>query len=100
MFEARSRPASAAPSPRPSLSMPVETGSCPRSSGPSSHETSGPGQPAPDYVELHVHTNYSLLEGASHPRELVEQAADYGYRALAITDRDNLHGALEFARLC
>lgn len=53
-----------------------------------------------DYVELHLHTNFSLLDGASHPEELSEQAHEYGYRALAITDHDNLFGALEFARHC
>lgn len=53
-----------------------------------------------DYVELHLHTNYSLLDGASHPKELIGRAAEFGYRALACTDHDNLFGALEFARLC
>ena len=52
------------------------------------------------YVELHLHTNFSLLDGASHPEELIELAAELGYRALAITDHDNLFGALVFARLC
>ena len=53
-----------------------------------------------DYVELHLHTNYSLLDGASPPKELIGRAAEFGYRALACTDHDNLFGALEFARLC
>ncbi len=53
-----------------------------------------------DYVELHLHTNYSLLDGASHPKELIGCAREFGYRALACTDHDNLFGALEFARLC
>jgi error-prone DNA polymerase len=52
------------------------------------------------YAELHLHTNYSLLDGASHPEELIEQAAKQGYRALAITDHDNLFGAMVFARRC
>ncbi len=52
------------------------------------------------YVELHLHTNYSLLDGASHPEELVGRAVELGYRALAITDHDNLFGAMAFARLC
>jgi error-prone DNA polymerase len=95
-------PASAlpAPGPAPACSMRAEPGPCERGTGPSSDKAIRPGQPCPDYVELHLHTNYSLLEGASHPREMVERAAAYGYRALAITDRDNLYGALEFARLC
>ena len=50
------------------------------------------------YVELHCHTCYSFREGASTPRELAEQAAALGYGALAITDRDGLYGAMEFAR--
>ncbi|HET7876849.1 MAG TPA: error-prone DNA polymerase [Methylomirabilota bacterium] len=53
-----------------------------------------------DYAELHLHTNYSLLDGASHPEELIERAGDLGYRAAAITDHDNLFGAMVFARLC
>ena len=53
-----------------------------------------------DYVELHLHTNFSLLDGASHPSELIQTAKEYGYRALAITDHDNLFGAMEFARPC
>jgi error-prone DNA polymerase len=65
---------------------------------PAEATSGGPG--APCYVELHLHTNYSLLEGASHPEELIERAAALGYRALAVTDRDNLHGALAFARGC
>jgi len=52
------------------------------------------------YAELHLHTNYSLLDGASHPEELIERARELGYRSLAITDHDNLFGAMVFARLC
>ncbi|MGH9072972.1 MAG: DNA polymerase III subunit alpha [Acidimicrobiales bacterium] len=59
----------------------------------------GGGGPPP-YAELHLHTNYSLLEGASHPEELIDRAAAFGYHALAVTDRDNLCGALVFARAC
>ncbi|CAN5667970.1 error-prone DNA polymerase [soil metagenome] len=52
------------------------------------------------YVELHLHTSYSFLDGASQPEDLVLRAAELGYQALAITDHDGLYGALEFARLC
>lgn len=52
-----------------------------------------------DYVELHLHTAYSFLDGASLPEEVVTQAVELGYRALAITDHDGLYGAMEFARL-
>lgn len=44
------------------------------------------------YVELQVTSNFSFLRGASHPDELVEQAAALGYSAIAITDRNSLAG--------
>ena len=44
------------------------------------------------YVELQVTSNFSFLRGASHPEELVEQAAAYGYKEIAITDRNSLAG--------
>jgi len=44
------------------------------------------------YTELQVTTNFSFLRGASHPEEMVEQAAAYGYTAIAITDRNTLAG--------
>ena len=50
------------------------------------------------YVELHVKSFYSFGAGASHVHELLAQAVEYGYGALALTDA-NLCGALEFARL-
>ena len=50
------------------------------------------------YVELHAKSFYSFGEGASHVHELLAQAKEYGYEALALTDT-NLCGALEFARL-
>jgi len=51
------------------------------------------------YVELHAHSGYSFLDGASHPEELVLQAREMGYPALALTDHDGLYGAMEFARM-
>ena len=45
------------------------------------------------YAELHVHTNYSFLDGASHPLDLVVRAAEFGYTALAVTDHDGFRGA-------
>lgn len=45
------------------------------------------------YAELHAHTNYSFLDGASHPFDLVERAAALGYDALAVTDHDGFRGA-------
>lgn len=47
-----------------------------------------------DYAELHCKTNFSFLEGASHPQELVERAAELGYAALAVTDRNTLAGVV------
>ena len=46
------------------------------------------------YAELHAKTNFSFLEGASHPDELVRRAAELGYAALAITDRNTLAGVV------
>ena len=53
---------------------------------------------ADGYVELHAKSFYSFGVGASHAHELLAQAKEYGYPALALTDT-NLCGALEFARL-
>lgn len=50
------------------------------------------------YVELHCHSNFSFIDGASHIEELVLRAAELGYKALALTDHDGLHGAMEFAQ--
>ena len=49
------------------------------------------------YVELHCHSAYSFLDGASLPDELAVAAARHGYGALALTDHDGLHGAMELA---
>src|ERR1700692_4562438 len=46
------------------------------------------------YSELQVTTNFSFLRGASHPEELVEQAAAYGYTKIAITDRNSVAGVV------
>ena len=50
----------------------------------------------PLHVELHCHTNYSMLDGASHPEEMVARARELGMEALAITDHDGLYGAVRF----
>ncbi len=49
------------------------------------------------YVELHCHSAYSFLDGASHPEELAARAAELGYTALALTDHDGVYGSLELA---
>ena len=46
------------------------------------------------YAELHCTTNFSFLQGGSHPEELVSQAAALGYTSLAITDRASLSGVV------
>ncbi len=48
------------------------------------------------YIELHCHTYYSLLDGASSPEALLDRAVALGMPALAITDHDGLYGAVEF----
>ena len=50
------------------------------------------------YVELHCHSNYSFQEGASFIHEQLPRAVELGYPALALTDHDNLCGAMEFAK--
>jgi error-prone DNA polymerase len=49
------------------------------------------------YAELHCHSNFSFLDGASHPEELVEEAARLGLDAVAITDHDGFYGVVRFA---
>src|SRR3954467_12603091 len=48
-------------------------------------------------VELHAHSAYSFLDGASLPEELAARAAGLGYEALALTYHDGVYGSLEFA---
>ncbi len=54
-------------------------------------------QPRIPYAELHCHSNFSFLDGASHPEELVEEAARLGLDAIAITDHDGMYGVVRFA---
>jgi error-prone DNA polymerase len=51
----------------------------------------------PPYAELHCHSNFSFLDGASHPEELAEEAARLGLSALALTDHDGFYGVVRFA---
>ncbi|MBX5443474.1 MAG: PHP domain-containing protein, partial [Solirubrobacteraceae bacterium] len=50
------------------------------------------------YVELHAHSAFSFLDGASSPDELVLAALERGHHALALTDHNSLSGAMEFAQ--
>jgi error-prone DNA polymerase len=56
-----------------------------------------PGVSRVPYAELHCHSNFSFLDGASTPEEMVEEAVRLGLVALAITDHDNLSGVVRFA---
>ena len=49
------------------------------------------------YAELHCHSNFSFLDGASHPEELVNEAARIGLEALALTDHNGFYGIVRFA---
>ncbi len=49
------------------------------------------------YAELHCHSNFSFLDGASHPEQLAEEAARLGLEALALTDHDGFYGVVRFA---
>ena len=49
-----------------------------------------------DFTHLHLHTEYSLLDGAIRLKDLFPKAREYGYDALAITDHGNMYGALKF----
>src|SRR5262249_32806753 len=53
-----------------------------------------PAPPVAPYVELHAHSAYSFLDGASLPEELAARAAELGYDALALTDHDGVYGSL------
>src|SRR4051794_3118866 len=50
------------------------------------------------YAELHLHSAYSFLDGASMPDEIVPRALELGYEAAALTDHNSLSGAMEFAQ--
>ncbi|MDB4947721.1 MAG: dnaE [Gemmatimonadetes bacterium] len=52
------------------------------------------------YAELHGHSGFSLGDGASTPEALAARAAELGYGALALTDHDDLGGAVRFSRAC
>ncbi len=52
------------------------------------------------YVELHAHSAFSFLDGASTPAELAAAAAELGYPAFALTDHDGVWGSMEFVQAC
>src|SRR5215213_9054416 len=75
--------------------------------GPAWSRKRQPYEPVPDvalkrrsatpYAELHCHSNFSFLDGASHPEQLAEEAARLGLEALALTDQNGFYGVVRFA---
>jgi DNA polymerase-3 subunit alpha len=53
-----------------------------------------------DFVHLHTHSEYSLLDGLGRINDLVKEAARLGHSALALTDHGAMHGVIEFYRAC
>ena len=51
---------------------------------------------ADEFVNLHVHTEYSLLDGACRVKKLIRRTKELGQTAVAITDHGNMYGAVEF----
>ena len=56
--------------------------------------------PTPPYIELHAHSAFSFLDGASTPLELAYAAEAQGHAALALTDHDGVWGSRELADSC
>lgn len=52
----------------------------------------------PEFVHLHLHTEYSLLDGATRLNDIFKKCGDLGMPAVAITDHGNMYGALEFVK--
>ena len=50
----------------------------------------------PDFVHLHVHTQYSLLDGAIRIENLLQRASEFGMHSVATTDHGTMFGAVEF----
>ncbi|SFQ23845.1 error-prone DNA polymerase [Amycolatopsis arida] len=80
------------------------TGDTKAGTRPAPHDRPAGAGPAPantgvrvPYAELHCHSNFSFLDGASHPEELVAEAARLGLDALALTDHDGMYGVVRFA---
>lgn len=51
-----------------------------------------------EYAELHCHSNFSFLDGASHPEELAEEGVRLGLAGVAITDHDGFYGVVRFSQ--
>ena len=89
-------PATPAPAtPAPATRAPVAP--APATQGSSTSPVPGPGRGAHRYAELHCHSAFSFLDGASTPEELAEEATELGLEALAITDHHGFYGVVRFA---
>ncbi len=92
---------SEAPRPgRASADHPGDGGDSPawsRKRGPYEPRAITPEREASRYGELHCHSNFSFLDGASDPEELVEEAVRLGLEALALTDHNGFYGVVRFA---
>src|ERR1700712_3908058 len=55
---------------------------------------------ADDFVHLHVHSHYSMLDGACRIPDLVKRTKELGMSSLAISDHGVMHGAIEFYNAC
>ncbi|HEX5741222.1 MAG TPA: PHP domain-containing protein, partial [Pilimelia sp.] len=91
---------------RPAYTPPPAAPPPDRTAGPPADPTGGPpaargGAGCPParvpYAELHAHSTFSFLDGASHPEELAEEAVRLGLSALAVTDHDGFYGVVRFA---
>src|ERR1035438_6191637 len=85
--------------PRPVTRLPTGPGD-PGSAGPDPGEPRGAGTDLdrPQWAELHCHSSYSFLDGASSPADLVAESGRLGLAALAITDHDGMYGTAQFAQ--
>jgi error-prone DNA polymerase len=63
-----------------------------------SDRLTAPTAPTAVYAELHCHSAFSFLDGASLPEDLAAAAQSLGYRALALTDHNGLYGSMTFAQ--
>jgi error-prone DNA polymerase len=63
------------------------------------HKAKPPDGPVVPYAELHCHSNYSFLDGASGPDDLVEEAVTLGLHGLALTDHDGFYGVARLAEV-
>jgi error-prone DNA polymerase len=93
------RPATPSPATLPSASPALSDAAAPPAD---TALPTSPGLPAPPdgpaWIELHCHSSYSFLDGASSPEELVNEAIGRGLAALAITDHDGMYGVPQFAQ--